>query len=323
MRPLWQCEVCERTYPDPGAATACEAEGRPEPPRYLYVYVGQEVPAFGEAGVELAVNDGFEVRHEGGHHALYVRGAWPGADHSRGVDWSNPALPVRYLDPMVGGAFLRHVTAAEIEAPQGAMRSARGWLVWCRRYGYGNVVPPDPTRAAWWAPLPDDKRAAFLRALLVAMEAERMRDAIVAGTCPRCGVSNVTAASCAACGATWAPVGGAAPPVPAGQPRHADEVITAVCRHFRVSTAELVGPDRHKTIAFARHVSMYVCKTRLRGMSFPDVGRAFGDREHSTVMAAVSKIEAAYEADADVRRHVDTIVATLGTHAPGKDPRAP
>ena len=312
MRPLWQCEVCARTYEEPGAATACEAQGVPEPPPYLRAHVGAEVPCFGENGVELSVLDGFEVRHEGGRHELYARGAWPGADHNRGIDWAAPVLAVRYLDPMVGGSFLRYVSADDIETPSHQMRAARGWLVWCRRYGHGGgLVPPDPTHAAWWGALDDAKRAAFLRALLVAMECERAKDAIQAGRCPRCGATNVTASSCVTCGATWAPVASAAAPAQAGQPRHTDEVIAAVCRHF--GAGELVGPDRHKTIAFARHVAMYLCKTRLRGVSFPDVGRAFGNRDHSTVMAAVRKVEAWYGTDADVRRQVDAIAATLGT----------
>jgi chromosomal replication initiation ATPase DnaA len=44
-------------------------------------------------------------------------------------------------------------------------------------------------------------------------------------------------------------------------------------------------------VAFARHVAMYLCKQRLK-CSFPELGRAFGNRDHTTVMSAVRKIEA-------------------------------
>ena len=62
--------------------------------------------------------------------------------------------------------------------------------------------------------------------------------------------------------------------------------------------------DRHKTVAFARHVAMYLCKQRLK-CSFPERGRAFGGRDHTTVMSAVRKIEAQREADPHVRAHLD------------------
>ncbi len=72
-----------------------------------------------------------------------------------------------------------------------------------------------------------------------------------------------------------------------------DDVINAACEHFAMTRRELLGPDRHKTVAFARHVAMYVCRRRLRGWtpSYPEIGRAFGDRDHTTVISAVRNVE--------------------------------
>jgi len=42
--------------------------------------------------------------------------------------------------------------------------------------------------------------------------------------------------------------------------------------------------------ARARHVAMYLCR-EMTGKSFPTIGRAFGDRDHSTVIYACRKVE--------------------------------
>jgi chromosomal replication initiator protein len=67
------------------------------------------------------------------------------------------------------------------------------------------------------------------------------------------------------------------------------DVQRIVSAHFGIPRAELTARGRHKSVALARHVAMYVCKTRLR-CSYPELGRAFGGRDHTTVMSAVRKV---------------------------------
>jgi chromosomal replication initiator protein len=90
-----------------------------------------------------------------------------------------------------------------------------------------------------------------------------------------------------------------------------DDIQRAVCHHFKLRSGDLLSKDRHKSIAFARHVAMYLCKQRLK-CSFPELGRAFGGRDHTTVMSAVRKVESLKGADAEVRAHLDAIERRLG-----------
>jgi chromosomal replication initiator protein len=69
-----------------------------------------------------------------------------------------------------------------------------------------------------------------------------------------------------------------------------EDIQRVVCHHFKLRSTDLLSKDRHKSVAFARHVAMYLCKQRLK-CSFPELGRAFGNRDHTTVMSAVRKIE--------------------------------
>ncbi|HEX9296473.1 MAG TPA: helix-turn-helix domain-containing protein, partial [Polyangiaceae bacterium] len=84
------------------------------------------------------------------------------------------------------------------------------------------------------------------------------------------------------------------------------------CHHFHLRSNDLLSKDRHKSVAFARHVAMYLCKSRLK-CSFPELGRAFGNRDHTTVMSAVRKIESQRDRDPEVRAHLEAIERKLAT----------
>jgi chromosomal replication initiator protein len=94
------------------------------------------------------------------------------------------------------------------------------------------------------------------------------------------------------------------------QTLHLDDIQRAVCHHFQLRSTDLLSKDRHRSVAFARHVAMYLCKQRLRA-SFPEIGRAFGGRDHTTVMSAVRKIEAQREHDHEVRAHLEALEKKL------------
>lgn len=98
--------------------------------------------------------------------------------------------------------------------------------------------------------------------------------------------------------------------VPRAQTMSVEDIQRAVCHHFHLRSIDLTSKDRHKSIAFARHVAMYLCKQRLK-VSFPEIGRAFGNRDHTTVMSAVRKIEAQRDTDPHVRAHIEALERKL------------
>jgi chromosomal replication initiator protein len=91
-----------------------------------------------------------------------------------------------------------------------------------------------------------------------------------------------------------------------------EDIQRVVCHHFKLRSTDLLSKDRHKSIAFARHVAMYLCKQRLK-CSFPELGRAFGNRDHTTVISAVRKVEHLRTSDPEVRAHLDAIERKLGS----------
>jgi chromosomal replication initiator protein len=91
-----------------------------------------------------------------------------------------------------------------------------------------------------------------------------------------------------------------------------EDIQRVVCHHFKLRSGDLLSKDRHKSVAFARHVAMYLCKQRLKA-SFPEIGRAFGNRDHTTVMAAVRKVDALRATDGEIRAHLEVLEKKLGS----------
>jgi len=96
------------------------------------------------------------------------------------------------------------------------------------------------------------------------------------------------------------------------QPVSVEDVVRAVCHHFNLRSSDLLGKDRHRSVAQARHVAIYLCRQRLK-CSYPELGRHFGHRDHTSVMHAVKKVEALRATDADLRGHIDAIERKLGS----------
>ena len=93
-----------------------------------------------------------------------------------------------------------------------------------------------------------------------------------------------------------------------------DDIQRAVCTHFKLTQQELLSKDRHKSVAFARQVAMYLCRQRLK-CSFPELGRAFGNRDHTTVMSAVRRVEERMQNDPQVTAHLKAIEERLAANS--------
>lgn len=68
-----------------------------------------------------------------------------------------------------------------------------------------------------------------------------------------------------------------------------ENIQRVVVEYFRIPSKELVGPKRTRIYARPRQMAMGLAR-ELTGDSFPDIGLAFGGRDHSTVMHACEKV---------------------------------
>ena len=63
-----------------------------------------------------------------------------------------------------------------------------------------------------------------------------------------------------------------------------------VGKYFNINPKDLRGSKRSNDITFPRQIAMYLCRN-VANMSLPQIGKAFGKRDHTTVMHACNKIE--------------------------------
>ena len=73
-------------------------------------------------------------------------------------------------------------------------------------------------------------------------------------------------------------------------------VVREVARLYSMTLADLTGSNRRKIYIEPRHVAAWMCQ-KLLGSSFPEIGRCLGDRDHTTILHAVRKIDQQMAAD--------------------------
>ncbi|MBR1648507.1 MAG: chromosomal replication initiator protein DnaA [Alphaproteobacteria bacterium] len=88
-----------------------------------------------------------------------------------------------------------------------------------------------------------------------------------------------------------------------------DEIQKKVAEYFNISVKEMQSSRRARTVARPRQIAMYLAKL-LTLRSLPEIGRKF-DRDHTTVMHAVRKIEELIKEDQGVAESVDLLRRSL------------
>ncbi len=88
-----------------------------------------------------------------------------------------------------------------------------------------------------------------------------------------------------------------------------DEIQKKVAEYFNISVKELQSSRRARTVARPRQIAMYLAK-QLTSRSLPEIGRKF-DRDHTTVMHAVRKVEELIVEDASLAENVDDLRRAL------------
>jgi len=88
-------------------------------------------------------------------------------------------------------------------------------------------------------------------------------------------------------------------------------IINATARLHGLAAADLTGPSRRRQMAWARGVAMYLART-LTGQSLQSIGRAFGDRDHTTVLHGIRVTEERRSRDPAVAAEIERLVHTLG-----------
>jgi len=89
-----------------------------------------------------------------------------------------------------------------------------------------------------------------------------------------------------------------------------EQIQQAVSTHYRLRVDEIKSKNNARQISVPRQVAMYLCK-RLTKHSFPEIGREFGGKHHTTVIHSVEKIEALVLKDENFHRVVGSLIDNI------------
>ena len=89
-----------------------------------------------------------------------------------------------------------------------------------------------------------------------------------------------------------------------------DLILARTTDIYGFSREELTGPSRRRPLVTARQVSMYVFR-ELTDLSYPVIGREFGDRDHTTVIHAVDKIRKLMPERRDIYDQVSALISSI------------
>lgn len=85
-----------------------------------------------------------------------------------------------------------------------------------------------------------------------------------------------------------------------------DDIQKMVADHFKIRMPDLKTATRTKPLVTARQAAMYLIKKHL-DKSLVDIGRAFGGRDHTTVMNALRRIEDQLNKDSEIKRDIEEL----------------
>lgn len=91
-----------------------------------------------------------------------------------------------------------------------------------------------------------------------------------------------------------------------------DNIIKTVSEYYKIKVSELLSKRRSRSVARPRQVAMALCK-ELTNHSLPEIGDAFGGRDHTTVLHACRLIKQLVETGSDIAEDFSNLVRILST----------
>ena len=90
-----------------------------------------------------------------------------------------------------------------------------------------------------------------------------------------------------------------------------EDIQEAVASRFHLKISDLKSKRRTKTLVYPRQIAMFLCRV-LTDASFPEIGRDFGGKDHTTIIHACKQMEKSQEADNTLRATIESLKEEIG-----------
>jgi len=88
------------------------------------------------------------------------------------------------------------------------------------------------------------------------------------------------------------------------------DIQSVTSGYFNISMADLLSNKKKRLYSYPRQLAMFLCRKHL-DISFKEIGRLFGNRDHSTILYAIKKIEKSRKLDKKIREDLNNIEKLL------------
>ena len=89
------------------------------------------------------------------------------------------------------------------------------------------------------------------------------------------------------------------------------EILSRISGKFDVSVDDIVSKSRHSKIVQPRFIAMYLSRRLIPGITTTEIGKEFGDRDHSTVVNAINKIQDDMNSDPVFKDQIEEMIAEM------------
>jgi chromosomal replication initiator protein len=84
------------------------------------------------------------------------------------------------------------------------------------------------------------------------------------------------------------------------------DIQSIIAKYFNLSISDIISDKKKKIYSYPRHLAMYLSR-KYTDLSFQEIGFLFGDRDHTTVIYALKKIEKMRNLDKDIKKDINNI----------------
>jgi chromosomal replication initiator protein len=85
-----------------------------------------------------------------------------------------------------------------------------------------------------------------------------------------------------------------------------EDVLKLVCKYFNTKVTDLKSKRKNNAVLLPRQIAMYAIR-KVTNLSYPEIGRFFGGKDHSTVIHSIKKIESLLLKDQNVKKIIDSV----------------
>jgi chromosomal replication initiator protein len=89
-----------------------------------------------------------------------------------------------------------------------------------------------------------------------------------------------------------------------------EQIQRKVAEYYSIKPSDLKARNRTQAVVLPRQVAMYLAR-QLTHASLAEVGRAFGGKDHTTVLHAVGKIQALIQENSKLQKTIETLTQTI------------